>query len=68
MIKKVLKKDELFIVLLNQLRNFSANDIEEMLDYKYNIQKIYRIIRQAGSKLKKCIELKGWQITDLEPF
>jgi RNA polymerase sigma factor (sigma-70 family) len=66
--KKVLNKDELFIVLLNQLRYFSANDIEKILDHKYNIQKIYRIIHQAGSKLKKCIELKGWEVTDLNPF
>jgi hypothetical protein len=66
--KKVLNRDELFIVLLNQLRYFSANDIEKMLDHKYNIQKIYRIIHQAGNKLKECIELKGWQVTDLEPF
>ena len=64
-LKTALSSDELFIILMHELRDFTANDIVVKLNNQYNMQQVYRMIKLAAKKMKNCIELKGWKVTDL---
>jgi RNA polymerase sigma factor for flagellar operon FliA len=64
-LKIALNKDEMLIVLLKEFRYFTLQDIVNVMGAGYNISKVHRINEQAKSKLKFCLEQKGWTIIDV---
>lgn len=64
-LKITLNKDEMLIVLLKEFRYFTLKDIVDVMGMGYNISKVHRINEQAKSKLKFCLEEKGWTIIDV---
>ncbi|MBN2238112.1 MAG: hypothetical protein JW729_11170, partial [Bacteroidales bacterium] len=64
-LKITLNKDEMLIILLKEFRYFTLQDIVNVMGAGYNISKVHRINEQAKSKLKFCLEEKGWTIIDV---
>ena len=64
-LKIALNKDEMLIILLKEFRYFTLKDIVDVMGTGYNISKVHRINEQAKSKLKFCLEQKGWTIIDV---
>jgi len=64
-LKIALNKDEMLIILLKEFRYFTLKDIVDVMGMGYNISKVHRINEQAKSKLKFCLEEKGWTIIDV---
>jgi len=65
-LKITLNKDEMLIILLKEFRYFTLQDIVDVMGMGYNISKVHRINEQAKSKLKFCLEKKGWTIIDVK--